>query len=544
MKKRFLLAFIFFMVLVPVCYGREPTEITDILQDGKITRAGGPVFVRDNTTNLLTLDEPATLGYIEFNLTNQGIPANAIIDYVQLQIRTDNTIGPGGNVTLWSMTKQPSQLPDVNASNTQIWLDIGNGTYYNYFNSTNVPTTRTRTLTDAETEINITLGYFSIGIIAEPSGAGFVRYYSNQSTVPPVLIIKWHLATDTIYYFSGPVFENGNTTAPITVTAAIAAGNEEFVVNGSEIPYGFPVEPLIFYWALGGGDTRRIYSVGPENFTVTIPDDNFAIYTFTVRDFTNKLSKGDAYIEAWRIVNTTDTLIERMVIDVHNQVPLNLVTGATYSIVIRYYDNTTLDWGFFVSGQILTTTIILRGVEITDQAYLIGNFISVEIARPITTQITVDYLATRPTTIWSNVTVVIRNGALFTFRSNANESYTFNVGGLDADTGYTVLVEGEHTLQTEWAYSKTFDGEETYPDVPNIENIFPMGNLDGGNLIAWVFTLASGLTFSVIYRRASLLAMCAVGSFFATFGFADWNFYLLSLCWFFSTVVYLGSGDR
>jgi len=545
MKKRFLLAVILFMVLIPVCYGRDATEITDILQDGRVNEigAGPPAFTRDNNTATFGLDPPARVGYIEFNLTDQGIPANAIIDRVRLEIRTQNTAAAGANVTLWSMTKQASMLPDVNASNFQLFTDIGNGTLYDDYNSTLAATTRTRTLTGAEIDINITLGYFSVGIQTDAL-VGLTNVFANESAFAPVLIIKWHLATDFIYYFDGPVFENGNTTTPITVTAAIEVGNQEFVVNGSGIPHGFPVEPLIFYWSIGGGVTRRIFSVGEENLTVTIPDDDFDTYEFTVRDFTNKLTKGDAYLEAWRIVNANDILIERMVIDLHNTVPLNLVVGATYSLRVRFYDNSTLDWGFFVSGGVLTTTIILRGVDITDQAYLVGNFISVEITRPITTQITVDYLTSRNTTIWSNVTVVIRNGAVVAFRANTNETYTFNVGGLAANTSYTVLVEGEHTLQTEWAYSKTFDGEETYPDVPNIEDIFPMGVLDGSNLIAWVFTLASGLTFSVIYRRASLIVMCSVGSFFATFGFADWNFYLLSVCWFFAIMVYLGSGDR
>jgi len=119
-----------------------------------------------------------------------------------------------------------------------------------------------------------------------------------------------------------------------------------------------------------------------------------------------------------------------------------------------------------------------------------------------------------------------------------------NVAGLDADTSYTVLVEGEHTLQDEWAYSSTFDATEVYPDVPNIEDIFPMAALDASNLIAWVFTIVGGVTFSLIDKRIGLIVMSALASFFSLFGFADWNFYLLSLSWFFSIVVYLGGADK
>ena len=69
-----------------------------------------------------------------------------------------------------------------------------------------------------------------------------------------------------------------------------------------------------------GGASRRIYSIGSENFTVTYPESTFDTYVFTVRDFTGKTALGDTYLEAWRVINGTDTLIERQIIDVHNEV--------------------------------------------------------------------------------------------------------------------------------------------------------------------------------------------------------------------------------
>lgn len=536
MKKQLLFLVLVFAFFVPLAESRVDENITDITEDGWINTA----FVEQNNQDRIEVETNAGVddrGFIQFNISS--IPDTAIVDEIVWSWR--QRTGNLGKIDIYDMQFEPNTTIPEN-----VWGDAHNGSLYaqtdvlvigNWYNIT----------LSADASVNMTSNlaadWFALGLYG-PEFAKVNTIYSSKTVVnASFLTVKWHLPTDFAYTFSGPFFENGNTTGPITVTAAISEGNEDFIVDGTPVTHYFPVEPLIFYWSLGGGTTRRIYSIGEENITVTIPDDTFDTFTFTVRDFTNKLSRGDAYLEAYRIVATNDTLIERMFIDVHNEVPMNLVVGATYSLRVRFYDNTSFIWGYFVSGQTLTTTIVLRGVDITDQAYLVGNFLSVEITRPITTQITVDYLTSRNTTIWSNVTVLIRNGAVISTQSYAVEGYTFNLAGLDANTSYTVLVEGEHTLQTEWAYSKSFDGTETYPDVPNIENIFPMGALESSNLISWVFVLASGLTFSVIYKRASLIVMCAMASFFSAFGFADWNFYLLSLCWFFAVVVYLGSGD-
>ena len=534
LNKILLTVFLASFFLVPIVYATDENA-TDIY-DGYAGLAKTPdpveIFIQG------TGGGAVTRGFTKFNisgLTNDTIRAAKLVWDISQSSALDG-------VLIKNMTIDPQT-----ANNAAIFADVNTGTTIGYFNLTagvnrevELNATAIAVIQNALTrgDYNLSLGYM---LINETQVRVKIRGQSNLTAIPrPVLVISYG---DFIYVFDGPLFENGNTTTPVTVTAAIAEGNVEFVVSGTTPQY-FNIEPLIFYWDLGGGATRRIYSVGSENLTVTIPDDAFAVHTFTVRDFTNKLARGDAYLEAWRIISTEDTLIERVVIDVHNQVPLNLVTGATYSLRVRFYDNSSFTWGFFVPGQTLTTTIVLRGVETSDQAYLVGNFIAVEITRPIATQITVDYQTSKNTTIWSNVTVIIRNGALVAFQSYAVEGYTLNVAGLDADTSYTVLVEGDHTLQEEWAYSSTFDATEVYPDVPNIEDIFPMAALDASNLIAWVFTIVGGVTFSLIDKRIGLIVMSALASFFSIFGFADWNFYLLSLSWFFSIVVYLGGADK
>jgi len=295
------------------------------------------------------------------------------------------------------------------------------------------------------------VNYPSIGgDSSAPSHSGNSAYYQSGAWASQVAIdVCFYVRARPTYeyVFSDTYFENGNVTASINVTATGAGFDDEFNVTGG-YTYLPDNEPVLFYWSIGGGATRRIYTRSSvlENFTVTLPDADFDTYVFTVRDFTNKLSQGEAFLEAYRIVNGTNTLIERQIIDIHNEVPLNLVTGATYTIRVRFYDGSYYDWGTFVPGESTTFTIVLRGVSFTDQAYQVANFIFVEIARPTGTTFTVDYEATKNQTIWANVTIMIRNGAIVSQISRTNNSFTYNYAGAVANTSYVVLVEGVHTL--------------------------------------------------------------------------------------------------
>ena len=540
MKKIFLLSLILVMILVPVCYGRDPTEITDINQDGKITQSGvfPHNYVRDNTTGAITLDAPAALGYIEFNLTGQGIPAAAIIDQVKIMITTDNTIGPGGNVTLWSMTKQPSMLTDVNASNFQIWTDIGNGTMYVEFNATNVATERTRTLTGAETDVNLALGYFTIGIRAEPSGAGFVRYYSSLSANPPTLLIMWHLAGDYNINFTGLYYENGTRTGNIDITASIIAGNEVHNITGDTELY-FPDLPTAFLWDIGGGSTRFIYGVGNESLTATYPEPTEYTYSFTIKDLTGNVGT-DSFLEAYKIINGTETLITRMPIEQPNAVPMSLIFGTTYRMKIRFGDGSSYDWGFLIPGSDTTITLLLRVVEFSDGAQILYNHIFVDATRDAGV-ITVDYLDDRNNTIWANVSIRIRNGAVVQTYSRNNESYTINYAGFNDSLGYIVTVTGQHSDFGVWGRTFILDQSFTFPDAPDFSGIF--GDAIS-NFIPFLLVCVTILIFPVSMQPIGLLGGGVMASMLSFFGWADWTFNLLAFYWFIAIIVNLTVSGR
>ena len=529
-------------------YGRTYIEV-DVTEDGYIDEAVYALF-NATTTYRCTIVGDAEHWYVEFNISD--IHVNATIDRVRFKYTSED----GGNTVIYGFESliQPSQVADNAANNQKIFDDADNGTAYVAaaipagVNVTYVIDLGAQAVIDLQDAVANGRDYFVIG--ARGGGASVDDIWAIDSGIVAnysMLYINWHLDTDYVYQFTDTYYENGTRyIPPVNVTATGSGFVEEFNTSGGTNQY-YPVEPELFYWGITDGVTttsRRIYSVGDENLTVTYPESSFDTFVFTIRDFTNKLSKGVAYLEAWRIINATDTLIERQKIDVHNEVPINLVYGATYTIRVRFYDGSYYDWGTFVPGETTTFTIVLRGVAFTDQAYQVANFIFVEIARPTGTTFTVDYEATKNQTIWANVTIMIRNGAIVSQISRTNNSFVYNYAGAVANTSYIVLVEGVHTLRRTWGYTRIFDATETYPNVPDMETIFPMGNMDTTSLIGWVLTIASGLTFSLVYRKAALLAMGTVGALVTVFGFTDWSYYLLAFVWFFGIIVYLGSGEK
>ena len=354
---------LFLIISTPItAYARVPTSITDINEDGYVEFDGTYDLYNLVYLQADIVGDP-THWYIEFNITE--LQANITIDQVNLWV-TGSQAGQH-NIREFNSTKQPSTMADNNGNNQIIYTDAGNGTVYytlptSVLNTTykiDLGATAVRNLQEA---IDNSRTYFVIG--ASGGGASNARTWSEEVEKPayrPILVIKYHLPTDYTYIFSDTYYENGTLCVPpINVTATGPGFIESFNTSGGTTQY-YPVEPELFYWGITDGVTttsRRIYSIGEENFTVTYPESTFDTFVFTVRDFTGKLSRGDAYLESWRIINATDTLIERQKIDIHNEVPLNLVIGATYSIRVRFYDGSLLTWGTFVPGDTATFTIV------------------------------------------------------------------------------------------------------------------------------------------------------------------------------------------
>ena len=371
---------------------------------------------------------------------------------------------------------------------------------------------------------------------------GNIAYYVNGAWA-------WTNAADTwfriygligqpyIYEFSDTYYENGTLCVPpVNVTASGAGYINEFNTSGGKKQYYNP-EPEMFYWDIGGGYARYIYSFGSENFTVTVPEDTFYVYQFTIKDHTGKTGMGDCFLEAYRTINGTETLIERMKIYLGNPVPLNLVYGRTYHLKVLFADGSRYDWGYFMAGGTDSINLILKGVTFTDQAQILFNHIHVEATRNAAGNIiTVNYLDDRENTVWANVTISVRGGGIAYQAARNNDTYTLNWGGANTTLNYIVVVEGEHTDYGAWGRSFILDATHTYPDPPSLEDIFGEVNAD---FIPFTICMVSLLTFSVAMREKGLIATMFIASILKFINWASWGYDLLVFGWFISIGVAL-----
>lgn len=535
MKKRgsvvLILILLVSLINFPRVAGRDDYEQTDILEDARITKAAGPTYNQDTAAELIL--DSLRIGYFEFNLTN--IPDAAIIDQVSLQFTSKGSVaGQTQNASFRKMSTHPSALADNNASNSIIYWDVFNDTIYaeNKIDDDVVYDTYTKVLVGAENDVDLTKDYFVVGVNASTSG-GYWSVYSSIGTTPPVLIIHYYLAGDYQIPFTGTYFENGTLTSPVEVTADLDTGMETFWSNGSNTEY-YAILPHTWYWDIGGGYSRFIHSYDNESLVVTVPDGTDYVYTFTVKDLTGNLGT-DSHLEAWRIINGTETLITREAIQLPNAVPLNLVFGRTYILKILYGDHTRYNYGFFQTGSDLSTTLLIRSVEFTDGAQVLYNYITVEALRN-SGIITVAYLDDRANTVWANVSVRIRNGAEVATYARSNNTYSITYTGFDNSLGYIVTVAGEHSDFGIWGRTFILDQSFSFPSPPVLTGIF--GSISQ-NFIPLILVCISILVFPVTMQPIGLLAGGVVASMLKFFAWSTWSYDLLAFYWFIAILINL-----
>ena len=533
----FLLIMLTTVFTVPSVSARDPSEITSMVEDGDITNAGGG-SVKDKASTTLELDtDTNNRAYLEFNTSE--IPATAIITAVSLQFRTATVSAPGANdILIGALTLRPSV-----AANAAVYADIATGMGTPYYLAENVASNTEYTMeltligNWAIDDLQAHLTWFGVGMYVSVQNDCYV--HSSESAYVPVLIVEYYLPTDSEYHFTDVFYENGTHYTPsIEVTATGEGFNNIFNTSGGSVQY-YPVEPEAFYWAIGS-DLRYLYNIGEENFTITMPDDADYVYSFTVKDYTSKTPE---YLEAYRTINGTSTLITRDQINQPNVVPLNLVYGKTYRLRILYADGSRYDWGLFVAGTDATITLILRTVTFTDQVQIILNDVFVEATRSTDGgTLTVDYNDTLINTDWANVTIRIRNGAIVATQAYNNESYTFNWASANASLGYVVSVAGEHGDYGTWGYVKIFDPDETYPDAPSLEGIFDLGL--GANFGGWITLVATVIIFSKVMQGRALIAGMVIATLTNYIGFSVWTEAQILFGWFLAIVVALTTGGN
>jgi len=431
---------------------------------------GNDVYAGNNSANVFR-------GWFNFQLDN--IPDNVVIVNVSLLYHGHTNVA---NCSLTEMTVNASTV-----TGTTLYNYAGNGTVI--YNTTGFPVAgsdqtaelgvnRDSYCKSLETILASGQDWYSIGFkkIDESVGDGAVSsIYSEDygSADPkPSLYIEYYESVAT-YVFTDTYYENGTLYTPaVEVTATGEGYIYTFNTSGGITQYYDP-EPTLFNWDIGGGYSRPIYSVGSENITVTIPDDSFAVYSFDIRDYTLSVDVEGGYLEAYRTINGTETLIERAAIrDTIDAVSLNLVTNRVYRIRIRLTDDTVYDFGYFTPGVDTERTLVIDELEYDDYAHVYSKYITVEATRPNATYIQVNYEDTKSHTTSILVEIQYRNGTQIYNTTVA--AATAQVNWYDAvnTTDYRVLVNATHPSYANGViYRRTLNGEIDTSDAPDFSPI-------------------------------------------------------------------------
>ena len=313
---------------------------------------------------------------------------------------------------------------------------------------------------------------------------------------------------DYKYIFSPPAYENGTDYPdPVIVTAHIPSGNEEINVTSNGCEFGTDEEPEMFSWDIGSGYTRRVYSIGSENITVTIPPNSFASYGFTVRDYTGQLGQANAYLESIRIINGEPCLIERMLIqDTANQIPLTLIQSQIYTLRIRFMDDSIYSFGTFIPGSQADPTLSIYDIDSSEQLHYIGEDVTIEFSRPTYGSIKINYedAAEKTTSIF--VEICNLNGTQVWNETATESSKEFNWNDGQATLDYLVNLVAQHPDYEEVYVSSWLAGlKPEFEDPPDFDALLGKGASTGFALF-----LIVGAYF--LFSRATAL----LGIFFAT----------------------------
>jgi hypothetical protein len=430
---------------------------------GYVTNAG----VKSSGVNPITIQSdhdgvgpPYRLGFLEFNIT--GIPANATITSVTLKMNLiQYNVG-----TTWKIVSMAHQ-PSVTAG-AQVYTDVNTGaTYYSWVqpnaNSTVTQTLGGTAITDVTAAVSS--GWFAVGLYAYNGCASGiwseVRTPLAVAANRPVLTVTYQTPT-TIHYNLSAKYENGTATTQ-TVTVTEVGGTTSLSVTGTPTDYYFTSQPISFSWDLGAGVSRSIFVVGPvATIVFSKPTLTSAVYSFTIQDYTASLGEADSYLEAWRTIGGTPTLIEReLIFNKASTTPLTLELYAAYNILIRLPDNSTENYGYFVPTTNSPPYLTITKLTFAQMYQPVTKYVTDTIVRVNATHIRVTYNDTLLQT--TNTTVIIKTRAGATVYTTIKSGNTFTVDWYNATaiTDYVASYNATNTYYLWVTDSKILPGSFT-----------------------------------------------------------------------------------
>lgn len=243
---------------------------------------------------------------------------------------------------------------------------------------------------------------------------------------------------------------SGNGNAGILGTGVPANPNAPTWVSGHvwdayTVMYG--VLPVGFEWNVSYVNVSRYFIPTGDIVEVFWLFDLDAIgedYLFTVYAYQALLP---AWLETARHVNDTERTIERRTINAtQNQVPMVMVTGATYFVQIRGSDGTTYDFGIFVPGS-NDPTLRLNPITFSSRIQMAYRYMQVEGTRNSTNErITVNVNDELNESTWLDLEIQFKNGTI-AWEANSTPtgpSNQFQWTSADNTTNYIGVLEVAH----------------------------------------------------------------------------------------------------
>jgi hypothetical protein len=254
-----------------------------------------------------------------------------------------------------------------------------------------------------------------------------------------------------------------------------------------------------------------------ETITVFMPEADYATYEFDVRDYTGKLD-ANAYLEAWRVVNSTESLIDRSrILDAVNDVPLSLVQYAVYNLRVVFSDGTIYVFGYLVTGVDPTPTISIQNIQWGDQAHTTSTYITMDSTRPSPTTILASYLDQTPadySTTLVTLTITYRDGTvLYTTNQADSKSVVFSWSNANATRDYVVRITAAQAYFGEISRVWVLDASRSFAAFPDLDALGSWG-FDTTNLLTFGVSLLVAACFSFAGRWLAPFAfMSTVGAF-------------------------------
>jgi len=328
------------------------------------------------------------------------------------------------------------------------------------------------------------------------------------------------------YQFDGLYFENGTKNGNVNISVYLPSGSSEYQVDGPS-NYGFNEKPIQAVWGLGGGGTRRIYLYdATESITFFTPDDDYASYSIIIKDYTGSIGLGNTYLEALKIINGTEQIIERVLVtDAINAIPLTLTKNQIYTLQIRLADNSIYRFGYFIPASDPTPTIILNQIPFSSQTHYLGEDVSALATRPTPTHIQLTYLDESELTIELNLEILYLNRTTaFTDSATGEPSVTFNWYNAHNESDFIIKLNINHYLYGESTYTAWLIGEKpATPEPPDIDTLIGKGTTNALSIIIILAALMigsrGGAIISLILADLVAFILISVGLLTSPFGY-------------------------